>query len=69
MKNPLLTLTLFLLTNLAFSQNGTISGSVTDNNKKALFGVNVSLKNTVKGTFEMKTFEQRSSLFIIVCAI
>ncbi len=50
MKNSILTLTLLLLTNLAFSQNGTISGTVSDNNKTALFGVNVYLKNTSKGT-------------------
>ena len=50
MKNILLTLNLFLLTNLAFSQNGTVSGTITDNNKIKLFGVNVSLKNTAKGT-------------------
>ncbi|QTD38152.1 TonB-dependent receptor [Polaribacter batillariae] len=50
MKNLLLTLTIFLLTNLAFSQNGTVIGTVTDNNKTPLTGVNVHLKNTTKGT-------------------
>lgn len=50
MKNILSILTLILLTNLAFSQNGTVSGTVTDNNQLPLFGVNVSLKNTAKGT-------------------
>ena len=50
MKNLLPTLTFFLLTNLAFSQKGNVSGTVTDNNQTPLFGVNISLKNTVKGT-------------------
>lgn len=50
MKNLLLILNLFLLTNLAFSQNATITGTVTDNNETALLGVNVYLKNTTKGT-------------------
>ncbi|SDF55735.1 TonB-dependent receptor [Cellulophaga baltica] len=50
MKNLLPILTLFLLTNLALAQNGTVSGTVKDNNQAPLFGVNVSLKNTTKGT-------------------
>lgn len=50
MKNLLPILTLFLLTNLALAQNGTVSGTVKDNNHAPLFGVNVSLKNTTKGT-------------------
>lgn len=50
MKNPLSILTLFLLTNLALAQNGTVSGTVKDNNQTPLFGVNVFLKNTTKGT-------------------
>ena len=50
MKNPLPILTLFLLTNLALAQNGTVSGTVKDNNQTPLFGVNVFLKNTTKGT-------------------
>uniref|UniRef100_UPI0026F0B2C4 carboxypeptidase-like regulatory domain-containing protein n=1 Tax=Mesoflavibacter zeaxanthinifaciens TaxID=393060 RepID=UPI0026F0B2C4 len=50
MKNLLPILTLFLLTNLALAQNGTVSGTVKDNNQAPLFGVNVSLKNTNKGT-------------------
>ncbi len=33
MKNPLPILTLFLLTNLALAQNGTVSGTVKDNNQ------------------------------------
>ena len=50
MKNLLPILTLFLLTNLALAQNGTLSGTVKDNNQAPLIGVNVSLKNTTKGT-------------------
>ncbi|WP_040253163.1 TonB-dependent receptor [Psychroserpens mesophilus] len=50
MKNLLLSLTFLLITNLAFPQNGTVSGIVTDNNKTALVGVNIYLKNTLKGT-------------------
>ncbi|MGY0407252.1 MAG: hypothetical protein ACWIPJ_02690 [Polaribacter sp.] len=34
MKNLLSILTLFLLTNLAFAQNGTISGSITDKKRQ-----------------------------------
>ncbi len=49
MKNLILSLTLLLLTTIAFSQNGTVSGTVTDNNKTPLYGVNVYLKNTSKG--------------------
>ncbi|MBR9846979.1 MAG: TonB-dependent receptor [Algicola sp.] len=50
MKNLLPILTLFLLTNLTLAQDGTVSGTVKDNNQAPLFGVNVSLKNTTKGT-------------------
>ncbi|WP_034044758.1 TonB-dependent receptor [Wocania ichthyoenteri] len=50
MKNLLPILTLFLITHLVFAQNGTILGTVTDNNKTPLLGVNVYLKNTSKGT-------------------
>jgi iron complex outermembrane receptor protein len=50
MKKIILILTLLLLTNLTFSQNATITGTVTDNNQAALLGVNVYLKNTTKGT-------------------
>ncbi len=50
MKNLLPILTIFLLTNLALAQNGTIAGTIKDNNQRPLFGVNISLKNTNKGT-------------------
>jgi iron complex outermembrane receptor protein len=49
MKKLILILTLFLQTNLVFSQNGTIKGTVTDNNQTPLIGVSVYLKNTTKG--------------------
>ena len=51
MKNPLPILTLFLLTNLALAQNGTVSGTVKDNNQTPLFGVNVFLQNTTCGSY------------------
>lgn len=50
MKNLLPIITLFLLTNLTLAQDGTVSGTVKDNNQAPLFGVSVSLKNTTKGT-------------------
>jgi iron complex outermembrane recepter protein len=46
-----LTLILFLTINIfGFSQNGTVKGIIKDNNHVSLFGVNISIKNTVKGT-------------------
>ncbi len=50
MKNLLLSLTLFLLTNLAFSQNGTVTGIINDSNGNPLANANVLLKNTTVGT-------------------
>ncbi|WP_339713758.1 TonB-dependent receptor [uncultured Kriegella sp.] len=50
MKNQLPILLLFLLSNLVFGQRGTINGTITDNQQNPLFGVNVSVKNTAKGT-------------------
>jgi iron complex outermembrane receptor protein len=50
MKNLLPILTLFLLTNLALAQNGTVTGTIKDNNQTPLFGVNVLVKSTTKGT-------------------
>ncbi len=45
------TLILFLIINIfGFSQNGTVKGVIKDNNNVSLFGVNISIKNTVKGT-------------------
>ncbi|RZS92005.1 TonB-dependent receptor [Aquimarina brevivitae] len=64
MKNLVSIPIFFLLTTLAFSQNAKVTGTVTDNNKKPLFGVNISLVNTTKGTqtnkkghFEISTSE------------
>ena len=50
MKRLLSTLTMLLLINTAFAQNGVVSGTVTDNNNLPLFGVNVTLNNSTKGT-------------------
>lgn len=50
MKNLLLTLSFLLITNLIFSQNGRVKGTVKDYNETPLYGVNISLKNTTKGT-------------------
>ena len=32
-----------------YAQNGSVTGTVKDNNQEPLFGVNVSLKNITKG--------------------
>lgn len=40
---------LFLLNTMAFSQTGTLNGTITDNTQTALTGVNVSLQNLSKG--------------------
>ncbi|MEN3324554.1 TonB-dependent receptor [Mariniflexile soesokkakense] len=46
-----LTIILFLTLNLfGFSQSGTVKGIIKDYNNTSLFGVNVSVKNTIKGT-------------------
>ncbi|MDT0555400.1 TonB-dependent receptor [Patiriisocius hiemis] len=50
MKNLIPIITLFLLTNLALAQSGSVTGTVKDNNQAPLLGVNVSIKNTIKGT-------------------
>lgn len=49
MKKPLPILLLFLLTQIGFSQNTSITGTITNNTKTPLFGVNVILKNTNTG--------------------
>ncbi|MBW2963035.1 TonB-dependent receptor [Mesonia aestuariivivens] len=50
MKQLLSILSLCLLTTVTLAQNATLTGTVKDNNHTSLFGVNVSLKNTAKGT-------------------
>ncbi|RKR14251.1 iron complex outermembrane receptor protein [Maribacter vaceletii] len=50
MNKPLLILLLFLATQIGFSQSTSITGSITDNSKEPLFGVNVILKNTTNGS-------------------
>ncbi|MEH6762985.1 MAG: TonB-dependent receptor [Aequorivita antarctica] len=50
MKNQLIILFLLLFSNYAFSQNASISGTITDNNQHPISGVNVFIKNSTKGT-------------------
>jgi hypothetical protein len=60
------------MTNLAFSQNGIVTGTVTDNTQKALLGVNIHLKNTTKvtqtkenGDFEITNLENGDYVLLI----
>lgn len=58
--NKLLTFLLFIFLNTyAFAQTSTIKGTITNDAKHPLFGVNISLKNTTKGaqTDEHGAFE------------
>lgn len=50
MRNLLSILTLFLITNFTLAQTATVTGTVTDNNKNPIFGANISIINTTKGT-------------------
>ena len=50
MQNRLSILFIFIISHIAYSQNSGIKGTVSDNDKTPLFGVNISLKNTLKGT-------------------
>ncbi|RAJ13220.1 TonB-dependent receptor [Olleya aquimaris] len=50
MKNLLLLLTVFVLSLPAIAQNATIEGTILDYSQSPLFGVNVLIKNTTKGT-------------------
>lgn len=72
MKNPFPMLLLFLISSVAFSQNNTITGTITDASKNPLFGVNITLKNTTKGTqsdesgdFEITNIENGDYYLII----
>ena len=49
MKNQSTILFFFLLSAFSFSQNAEVKGTITDNSKTKLFGVNISIKNTTKG--------------------
>ncbi|WP_026756033.1 TonB-dependent receptor [Sediminibacter sp. Hel_I_10] len=49
MNKPILIVIFLLLTHFAFSQSGSVIGSVTDQTELPLEGVNVFLKNTSKG--------------------
>lgn len=59
MKNLLSILTLILITNNILAQNKTVKGAVVDVNETPLFGVNVLIKNSTRGTQtnENGTFE------------
>ncbi|SHE99858.1 iron complex outermembrane recepter protein [Psychroflexus salarius] len=61
MKNLLSFLTLVMLTNIALAQNGTVSGTVKDNNQAPLYGVNVYFKDTTIGTQTNKNGEFKIS--------
>ncbi|RKS42807.1 iron complex outermembrane receptor protein [Gillisia mitskevichiae] len=50
MKNLISLLAIFLLSNIAFSQTAALTGSITDNNKNPLLGVNVLIKDSNMGT-------------------
>jgi iron complex outermembrane recepter protein len=50
MKKQLTILFILVLNAFGFSQNGTVKGTIQDNNNNDLSGVNVSLKTTTKGT-------------------
>ena len=50
MKHRLSLLAFVLLANFAFAQQATVSGTVTDNTEAPLIGVNISLKNSTRGT-------------------
>ncbi|MFD0964689.1 TonB-dependent siderophore receptor [Pseudofulvibacter geojedonensis] len=50
MKNLLSILSLIFLFNIASAQEGVITGTIQNNNQKPLLGVNISIKNTTKGT-------------------
>jgi len=50
MRKLLFTVCFLVLTNLIFAQNSTINGIITDTEQTPLFGVNVLIKDSVKGT-------------------
>ncbi len=59
------TLAFIFLTHLAIAQKSTVTGTINDNNQKSLLGVNISVKNTNKGTqtnergdFEIENLEK-----------
>lgn len=72
MKNILIILLLFMISNSLFSQTGNINGTITDNNQKPLPSVHITLKNTSKGTltnekghFKIKAVENESDTLSI----
>ena len=50
MNKQLTTLLFLILTSIAFSQSGSVKGIISNNNNNPLYGVNIILKNTTKGT-------------------
>ncbi|GAL69480.1 carboxypeptidase-like regulatory domain-containing protein [Jejuia pallidilutea] len=50
MKNLLPILTLFLILHSAIAQTNSVTGTVVDHNNTPIFGANVSIINTTKGT-------------------
>lgn len=65
MTKLLQTLAFIFLTHLAIAQKSTVTGTINDNNQKSLLGVNISVKNTNKGTqtnergdFEIENLEK-----------
>src|SRR5690606_16621383 len=65
-------LLIFIISYISYSQNGSIKGIISDNNKSPLFGVNISIKNTLKGTqsdengyFEIPSLENRDFVLSI----
>ncbi|MCM4151721.1 TonB-dependent siderophore receptor [Arenibacter sp. N53] len=50
MKNQLALLFLLIVKSLAFSQSATVQGTITDNTQTPLFGVNIIIQSSEKGT-------------------
>ncbi len=72
MNKPILIVIFLLLSHFAFSQSGSVTGSVTDQTELPLEGVNVFLKNTSKGVqtnvngkFELNDIEQGTYTLMI----
>ncbi|WP_298364951.1 TonB-dependent receptor [uncultured Lutibacter sp.] len=54
MNKQLLTLLFLTISTIAFSQKGSVKGTITNNNNNPLYDVNIILKNTAKGTLSNK---------------
>ncbi len=63
MKKQLTTLLFLILTSIAFSQSGSVKGTISNNNNNPLYGVNIIIKNTTKGTLSnIKGYFELSNL-------